>query len=200
DVFTFEILENDEVIATATNDATGKINYPTITYELNATKGNADLGLHTYTVREAVVDSEGIKGDVTTYEVGVYVIDNGTSTLTVNATENHSILDFVNTYEASGKLVLSGAKAITDKPETMDLSGFKFTVKEGDAVVSTGTSAADGTITFDAIVYPNLSSAGEHTYVVSEDADSKPGVTNTTSTVTVKVEVKDDGEGGLIAT
>jgi pilin isopeptide linkage protein len=41
---------------------------------------------------------------------------------------------------------------------------------------------------------------GEHTYVVSEDADSKPGVTNTTSTVTVKVEVKDDGEGGLIAT
>ncbi|MDO5119615.1 MAG: FctA domain-containing protein [Coriobacteriales bacterium] len=200
DVFTFEILENDEVIATATNDATGKINYPTITYELNATKGNADLGLHTYTVREAVVDSEGIKSDVTTYEVGVYVIDNGTSTLTVNATENHSILDFVNTYEASGKLVLSGAKAITDKPETMDLSGFKFTVKEGDAVVSTGTSAADGTITFDAIVYPNLSSAGEHTYVVSEDADSKPGVTNTTSTVTVKVEVKDDGEGGLIAT
>jgi len=108
---------------------------------------------------------------------------------------------FTNSYAASGQLVLSGTKVIESKPESMDLSGFKFTVKEGGETVATGESDAQGKITFDAIAYPSVESVGEHTYEVTEDASpTKPGVTNSTSTVTVKVNVSDNGEGGLVAT
>ena len=103
---------------------------------------------------------------------------------------------FENTYGAKGKLVLGGHKTIKNKPDSMDLSGFKFTVKEGDDVVATGSSDADGKITFTEIGY---TAAGKHTYVVSEDEDSKPGVTNATSTKTVKVTVTDNGDGTLTA-
>ena len=41
-------------------------------------------------------------------------------------------VDFENTYGAKGDLELSGHKTIANKPESMDLSGFRFTVKEGN--------------------------------------------------------------------
>ena len=103
---------------------------------------------------------------------------------------------FTNTYNATGNLPLSGKKTITSKPATMDLSEFKFTVKEGETVVATGESDADGNITFTQINY-TMANVGTHTYVVSEDANSKPGVTNTTETQTVIVSVTDNGDGTL---
>ena len=72
-------------------------------------------------------------------------------------------------------------------------------MKEGDDVVATGTSDTDGKITFTAISYSLDDRGTTHTYVVSEDADTKDGVTNTTSTNTVKVTVNDKGNGELEA-
>ena len=91
DVFTFEILENGEVIATVPNDETGKIAYPTFSYTA------ADAGTHTYTVREKAYEAAYITTDDRTYTVTVKVEDKGDGTLTVN-TENTKGLNFTNTY------------------------------------------------------------------------------------------------------
>ena len=197
--FKFTVKEGDTVVATGTSAADGKITFTDIVY--------ADLskaGKHTYVVSEDADTKPGVTNTTTTQTVKVTVADQGDGTLVATA-DNDSpaaidAVNFENTYGAKGKLTLSGSKTITNKPASMDLSGFKFTVKEGDTVVATGTSAANGNITFTDIVYADLSKAGKHTYVVSEDADTKPGVTNTTTTKTVKVTVADQGDGTLVAT
>ncbi|MBQ6950047.1 MAG: Cna B-type domain-containing protein, partial [Clostridia bacterium] len=82
DAFTFEIKEGEDVIGTATNDASGKIGYPTIEYTLD------DVGDHTYTVKETSTDGNGITVDTTEYTVTVNVSDNGDGTLSVTADNN----------------------------------------------------------------------------------------------------------------
>ncbi len=109
---------------------------------------------------------------------------------------------FTNTYEAAGTLTLTGTKAVEGGlPVGEDLSGFRFTVREGNKVVSTGVSDAKGYIAFAPITYAKNATAdqtGSHTYTVTEDAEpSKPYVSNTDAAVTVKVNVTDSGDGTL---
>ena len=199
--FTFELAAVDgapmpatakdgKATAVATKDAP-TVAFGAISYD--------KAGEYKYTVTEVAGEAKYVAYDTTAHAVTVTVAkDAETNALTAKVSYGDAEkLTITNTYSATGKLELAGKKAITNKPDDMDLSGFKFTVKEGDKTVATGQSAADGTITFTAIEYA-LADAGDHTYVVSEDADAtKPGVTNTTDTVTVKVSVTDNGDGTL---
>lgn len=100
DVFEFEILENNVVVATGTNDATGKINYSTINYT------NNEVGQHNYTVREKDTSIPGVTKDNQEYEVSVNVMNEaGKADLTVNPTENFSILNFTNTFTPASMTV-----------------------------------------------------------------------------------------------
>ena len=172
--------------------ASAEVDFGSISYTL------ADVGkTYTYTITESG-EVAGVTND-SAKTVTVEVSDKGDGTLQVTNSANKTPVVFTNEYAASGKLVLSGRKSIKDKPDTMDLSGFKFTVTEDGEKVATGASDADGTITFDEISYESLDSVGIHTYVVSEDADTKDGVTNTKEAKTVVVEVSDNGDGTLKA-
>ena len=192
DVFTFEIQEGDTVIATVQNDATGKIAYPTISYTL------ADVGDHTYTIRETSTDGNGITVDTNVYTVTVTVADAGDGTLSVTASDNATALDFTNIYAADGEIVFSGSKTLTGKTLSADEYSFELIGADG-TVIETVKNGADGKFVFSAIKY-ELSDIGEHVYTVKEVNDGKAGITYDETVYTVTVTVSDKGDGTLVAT
>ena len=210
DHFSFQITEVDEhgqpvtdgFSAVVSNNSEGDIEYPTINYTIDdlcvdgAMLASRD---YYYEVHELASDNEGIGIDEKSHVVHVTISDAKDGTLNVATSKHANELNFMNTYEAKGEVKFTGHKTIVNKPASMDLSGFTFTVKEDDKVVSTGESDADGNITFDEIDYDDLSAVGTHTYKITEDATTKPGVTTSHATVTVRVTVTDDTKGTLVA-
>ncbi|MBO7674590.1 MAG: hypothetical protein J6S63_06235 [Atopobiaceae bacterium] len=193
EAYTFAVFEGDEQVATATSDAKGIIGYPTIDYTL------ADVGAHTYTVRETSASANGVTVDANEYTVDVTVADNGDGTLAVDKDAAADSLDFTNAYDATGSVTFAGTKTLTGRD--MTAGEFVFQVKEGDTVVATGTNAAAqdgeaGAITFDTINY-TLADAGRHTYTVSEVATNAAGTTYDSNTYEVRVNVSDKGDGTL---
>ncbi|MBQ7785617.1 MAG: VWA domain-containing protein, partial [Clostridia bacterium] len=65
DVFEFEVREDGEVVATGESDATGKITFTEISYDLNS------VGNHTYTVTEKAGSIAGVTYATTSYDVTV---------------------------------------------------------------------------------------------------------------------------------
>ncbi len=178
--------DGSQTVAMAKNDDHNRTPFDAIKYDLDDMTKKPDGGYedtaYVYTIREVVPEDAdklpGVTYDTTEAKVRVTLHDDGAGKITTtyeNLTKGGDAAGytFENVYRASGKLELSGHKAITDKPASMDLSGFKFTVREGDEVVATGESDADGRITFTEIAYADLSTVGEHAYAVTEDADSK---------------------------
>jgi pilin isopeptide linkage protein len=109
----------------------------------------------------------------------------------------------VNEYHATGEVQLEGKKVLTQKKTGNELSvekgQFTFTVKEGNTTVATGTTEADGTITFDKITYVQ-SDVGEHTYTITEDTGDNSFVEYSNESYSVKVLVTDQGDGTLATT
>ena len=73
--FSFELVEGDEVVATGTNDAAGKITMSAVKYD--------KAGTHTYTLREVNggTTSKGITYDGTTHTIVTTITDKGDGTL-----------------------------------------------------------------------------------------------------------------------
>ena len=198
-MFTFEVKEGDTVIASVTNDAAGKIAYPTISYVKNSDQD--DCGTHTYTVKETSTDADGITVDTNEYTVTVTVSDNEDGTLDVAASDNATALDFVNTYEAKGSTTFEGTKTIEGRELTAD-DVFTFEVKEGDTVIASVTNDAAGKIAYPTIEYvknADQDDCGTHTYTVRETSKDGNGITVDTQTYAVTVEVSDNGDGTLKA-
>ena len=191
DVFNFEIAENNTTNTwTATSDASGKINYPKISYTI------ADTGTHTYTVKETSEDGDGITVATNSYTVTVNVTDNGDGTLKVEASDNSKALNFTNTYGATGSVTFEGKKTIDGRDMTAD-DVFTFEIKENGTDKSwTATNDAEGTIAYPEISY-TLDDLGEHTYTVKETSEDGEGITVAKNTYTVTVNVTDNGDGTL---
>lgn len=148
--------------------------------EAKFTQDDAD-DTYTYTVQETKGTDGSVDYDDTEYTVIITTADDGqggikvTTTVTDGAGYNESyvydnddaiddptaIVPFTNTYNATGKLGGNGSvsikatKTLTNRPMTD--REFTFNVinaaDANNAVVATGTNAADGTITFGAIDY-----------------------------------------------
>ena len=195
--FTFVLTENGSEIASVKNAANGAIRFPAINYTLS------DVGTHTYIISES---NPGPGWTAKTSPVTVYVkvTDNGDGTLSalpylketdVNPVSNlTSVISFVNAYETSGELVLSGIKDTGGVP--MEAGQFAFVISEDGVPVVTGTNNAGGVIQFPAIKY---TSAGKHIYEVKEAGASGSGWTLDTAVKTIYVDVTDDGSGNLSA-
>lgn len=148
--------------------------------EAKFTQDDAD-DTYTYTVQETKGDDASVTYDGTVYTVTITTVDDGlggikvTTTVTNGAdykqtyvydndaeTENQTaVVPFTNTYKAEGQLGGNGAvsinatKTLTNRPMVDGEFTFNVTntADDSNAMVTTGTNAADGTITFDAIDY-----------------------------------------------
>ena len=190
--FTFELLEDDVVVANGTNDANGTVTLSPIRYEAP--------GTHTYTLREACPNAlglyKGVTYDGTTYTVVTTVSDNGDGTLTAThklegTTESAG---FTNKYHAMPTQVSIGAiKVLEGRELKKDEFSFKLV---GEDIESTVANDADGKISFDKFEYDE---PGTHVYTISEVKGDEAGMTYDKSVFTATVNVVDDGEGNLKA-
>lgn len=190
--FTFELLEDDVVVANGTNDSNGTVTLSPIRYEAP--------GTHTYTLREACPNAlglyKGVTYDGTTYTVVTTVSDNGDGTLTAThklegTTESAG---FTNKYHAMPTQVSIGAiKVLEGRELKKDEFSFKLV---GEDIESTVTNDADGKINFDKLEYDE---PGTYVYTISEVKGDEAGMTYDKSVFTATVNVVDDGEGNLKA-
>ena len=187
--FTFELLEDGNVVATGTNDASGNVALSGIKYDRP--------GVHHYTIREhghGTVENGVTFSDVS-YHVTTTVVDKHDGTLDVtHKLEDAREAEFVNAYEASPtKLALTAAKVL----EGADLKAGQFTFKlSGGGVELTATNDANGQVTFSEL---SFTQAGTYTFTISEVNDGQQGVTYDETARKVTVTVKDDCLGNLIA-
>lgn len=190
--FTFELLEDDVVVANGTNDANGTVTLSPIRYEAP--------GTHTYTLREACPNALGLYKGVTydgaTYTVVTTVSDNGDGTLTATHKLEGTTgsAGFTNKYHAMPTQVSIGAiKVLEGRELKKDEFSFKLV---GEDIESTVTNDADGKINFDKFEYDE---PGTYVYTISEVKGDETGMTYDKSVFTATINVVDDGEGNLKA-
>lgn len=195
DEFSFELVEDGEVVATGANDADGKITMGKITYTA--------AGKHTYILREAKgAEGNGITYDSTTYAIVTTVTDDGNGKLTVkHELQGANEAKFNNSYkpnpdEFSVTDQVTANKVLTGR--NLKDGEFSFELVEGNDVVATGTNNAEGNITMNAVKYTK---AGKHTYTLREanGGTTSKGVTYSDSKFTIETTITDNGDGTLEA-
>ena len=210
--FTFEIKANDNtVLGKVTNDADGKIVYPTFYYEVDPHKTagrtvalDDDGFLESVTIiynnvedlAEAVYTVTEVKYTGNDAEAGVTYDTSSSQKITVTPSVNaddESKLDvkavaeagkeFTNTYKAKGQDGFTGIKWLdTRMPENGE---FTFVIKEGDTVLAEVKNVGTD------IPYPDFQ------YVV--DPDGTPGTTydDSSNIITVVVNAVEDLAAGF---
>ena len=196
DEFSFELVEDGEVVATGANDADGKITMGKITYTA--------AGKHTYILREAKgAEGNGITYDSTTYTIVTTVTDDGNGKLTVkHELQGANEAKFNNSYkpnpdESSVTDQITAKKVLTGRD--LKEGEFSFELVEDGEVVATGTNAADGTITMGAVKYDK---PDKHTYTLREvnGGTTSKGITYSNAKYTIVTTITDNGDGTLSAT
>lgn len=220
--FKFEVIETvdeeEKAVSWGTNDAEGNITFDAISYTQD------EVGEHQYVVRE-VTDGlpAGVTGVATEFPITVTVTDNGAGTLStsVGYPKDTSSLTFKNAY-GSGSTVevpMAGSKAYeTPQGEGYNAPSidgkFEFTLTgENGAPMPAGSVGgtkvvknANGSVDFGSISYQMSDVNGApgrsktFTYTVAETSGEVAGVTRDASKKTVKVTVRDNGNGTLSAT
>ncbi len=195
--FRFELVEGNNVVATGTNNADGKIVMDPVTYTA--------AGEHTYILREtkAGTTENGITYSTAEYTIVTTVKDNNDGALSVeHKLQNVDKATFENAYTVTPKSFsvtdqITATKVLTGRD--LKEGEFSFELVEGEdaKVVATGTNAADGKITMSEITY---NEPGKHTYTLREvPGDANNGITYDSKTYTIETTVTDDGKGELVA-
>ena len=189
DAFTFELLENGQVLQTKKNGADGTIQFDAISYDKE--------GTHTYTVREVAGTDTDIDYDTMNAEVTVKVTkDAATGILTANVvmpTDSE-----FNNYAVAPVTVQFN---FTKKLEGRELKAgeFSFVLKdEKGNVIETVANDASGKIKFSALTFKN-GEEGTYIYHVEEVKGAEAGIEYDHMIATVGIKVKKDGRV-LIAT
>ena len=186
DAFTFQLIAPDGTVQEAKNDAKGKVKFPAVKF--------SSTGTFNYQIKEVDGKKGGYTYDTKTINATVTVEDvYGVKMASVK----YDNKEFKNTYKAAETTVqLEGTKVLKNK--VLEAEKYEFELKENGAVVSTAKNDAAGKITFPAITYKE---AGKHTYTITEKAGTgDDGVAYDPNAYEVTVDVKDNGEGKLVAT
>lgn len=184
--FEFELVENGNVVATASNDAEGNVNFDALEYD--------EAGTHTYVVREAKGSLGGVTYDASEHVVTVSVTDDGSGRLSAKATSADGQIVFKNAYSAAPtSITFGGTKVLTGAELAAGQFAFQLKDAQGN-VVATATNAADGSLVFEPV---SLDAAGEYHLTLSEVNDAQDNVTYDAHVYQLDVTVADDGEGNL---
>ena len=198
--FSFTLSDQDgNELHTATNDASGQVAFPAITYTQDSL-GGAKERTFTYTVTETG-SVPGITNDGDAKTVTVTLSQNDDGSLSARVGGEGPAFTFTNSYGVE-ELVssvtdqISVKKTLGGRPMTEGEFNFKLVNAATGETVATGTNAADGTVELSPITYTE---PGTYTYVLSEVAGDAPSVSYDDSEVTVTTTVTDKGDGRLEA-
>ena len=193
DAFTFELLENGNVIQTKKNAADGTIQFDAISYDKE--------GTHTYTVREVAGTDTDIDYDSMTTTVIVTVTKDATTGLLSTKTEMTSTggeatgaddTIFNNYFVAPVKAQFNFTKKLEGRE--LKAGEFSFVLKdEKGNVIETVTNNADGKIQFSPLTFKR-GEEGTYVYHVEEVKGTEAGVIFDHMIATVSITVKKDGK------
>lgn len=201
--FSFELVEDGEVVATGTNAADGTITMGAVKYD--------KPGKHTYTLREVNggTTSKGVTYSDAKFTIVTTITDNGDGTLSAqHVLKNAEAAIFKNTYNVAPletELDFGLSKAIDGRDWTDgDEFSFTITAPEGAPLPDPATvtvnkrDAKDGiaAIKFGKIHY---AAAGTYKYEIRENAGSTVGMTYDAHVATAEVTVTEDSDGTLTA-
>ena len=194
--FSFELVEGKDakIVATGTNDASGKITMSPIEYD--------KPGTHNYTLREVKGKTGGITYDGKTYTIETTITDKGDGTLEAkHVLKDAKTAEFKNSYNLTPKDSsvtdqINATKVLTGRELGLVAGEFRFELVKDNEVVATGTNNADGKIVMDPVTYTE---AGEHTYTLRETkaGATENGITYSTAEYTIVTTVTDNGDGTL---
>ena len=194
--FTFELTEGLTLLQSVTNKADGSIPFVAIPYTL------ADVGTHTYTIRELPSGLPAVLDDPMIVTFVVTVSDNGDGTLSVEYdvpedTEFNNRVNVLSDLEAyytpEVKKDIQGTEA-NNIPFTFELRALSEGAPLPDGTmgdVATLTGTGSGIFRFDMITFTEV---GTYVYEVKEVNSGAPGYTydQTKYILTIKVELKED--------
>lgn len=190
--FEFQLLEGTNVVATGTNDASGKVALSPITY--------TKPGTYNYTLCEVGGGSQkaGVQYDGSTFAVTTTVTDNGKGTLSVahKVDNDANTVGFTNSYAPAATSVTLGASKVLNG-KSLDAEEFTFVLTDKGGKQVTATNDANGMVVLPAIQYGE---AGKYQYTIAEVEGDESDVTYDESKYAVTVTVEDNGEGSLVAT
>ncbi len=201
--FTFELYHVskdgvENLVDVATNDADGNVRFTRV-YPANVLDGNDSADV-TYYIREANNNLGGVTYDPAKFNVTVTITDNKDGTLSAavryDGLAAGKTPEFKNTYSADGTQYTPVAFKTLENRVLAD-NEFSFVVKQGDTVVSTGWSKADGSVAFSPIGYEK---PGTYQYTVSEVKGNLTGVAYTDIVYYLQVTVVDNQDGTMTAT
>lgn len=201
--FRFELVEGNNVVATGTNNADGKIVMDPVTYTA--------AGEHIYTLREVKggTTSKGITYSDAKYTIETTITDNGDGTLKAeHVLKGTEPAEFKNSYSVTpldAGLDFDLNKVISGR-EWTDGDEFSFTITAPDGaplpdpatVTVSKHDAKDGiaAIKFGKIRY---TVTGTYKYEIRENAGNTVGMTYDSHVATAEVTVTEDGDGNLTA-
>ena len=187
DEFEFELVDKGgNVVATAANDADGKVSFPEVTLDAAGTYG--------YRIREVKGDKPGVSYDENVYGLTVKATDNGDGTLDCTVSyDGGSAPTFANAYGAKGSFRAEATKVLDGRD--LKAGEFSFELVDADGkVAATAENKADGSIAFRKV---ELNAAGEYRYAIREKAGSVPGVSYDSKEYGLTVTATDNGDGAL---
>ena len=188
DAFSFQLLDDKgNVLQTVKNDENGKVKFEAIKYK--------EAGTFKYTIKEVNDNKPGYTYDANVLKATVTVEDVlGEKLASVKFEDSKK--EFTNSYAATeAKLQLEATKVLNGK--AIEAGQFEFELKENGAVLHTVSNDANGKIQF-----PELKFTQEETrtFTIAEKAGDVAGVEYDPNAYEVKVVVKDNGQGQLVAT
>ena len=188
DAFSFQLLDDKgNVLQTVKNDENGKVKFEAIKYK--------EAGTFKYTIKEVNDNKPGYTYDANVLKATVTVEDVlGEKLASVKFEDSKK--EFTNSYAAKeAKLQLEAKKVLNGK--AIEAGQFEFELKENGAVLHTVSNDANGKIQF-----PELTFTQEETrtFTIAEKAGDVAGVEYDPNAYEVKVVVKDNGQGQLVAT
>lgn len=193
--FEFNLYNNDTntLIQTKTNDADGNVVFDAITFDIG--------GAYNYKIYENEVDQNGVTVDTTSYEITVFVYDNGKGNLETEIYVDTNKLSgamkdvvvFENKYKADATDIVINAKKVLDGRDLV-ADEFEFQLYLGDDLLQTVKNDADGNVVFNNVL---VESAGKVTFTVKEVKGDAEGITYDETVYTVTATVTDNLDGTL---
>lgn len=189
--YTFSMFDDkDNLLDEVEVDSDGEYTFDKITYKTeDAGKTFVYFIRETSTLPGGMSNSGEIKATVT-------VKDNNDGTLTTTVVYDNDNNTIINTYTASGEIVLEATKVLTGR-KWLNNESYNFVLRDSNQTVLDTEAVDDNeTVKFDKITYTEKDAGKTYTYTITEEGTLPGGLTQS-GKITATVSVTDGGNGKL---